>query len=69
MNDKAKSRAERIRDAQSRAEHAMTELLYAAERYREDSQSADDRMWRRRDVLRTARAYGRAIDRLTTVRR
>lgn len=68
MADAIKSTAERIRRAQSAAEYAATELIRAGERYTNDL-SSDDRMWRRRDLLQAARTYGRAMDRLTMVRK
>lgn len=63
-----KSTADKIKDAQERAEYAMTSLLEFVELYPE-AQTASSRAIRRRDVLRAARRYGRAMDRLTAVRR
>lgn len=65
---KPKSTAARVIDAQLRVESAMTELLEAAERY-ESGATAPDRTWRRQALLKSARRYGRAMDRLAVIRR
>jgi hypothetical protein len=68
VNQKPKSTAERIKDAQQRAEDAMTYLLENVEDYA-NAQSSSSRADKRRNILRSARRYGRAMDQLTVVRR
>lgn len=64
---KIKSKAQRIRDAMTRAEENATSLLYAAELCNAGL-PVSDAIHRRREVLRAARAYGRSMDRISKVR-
>lgn len=63
-----KSKAERIRDAMSRAEEAAADLLYSAENWSLQNRTMYDVRNHRRDLLRAARRYSRAMDAITRVR-
>lgn len=67
MNKKL-SKAERVRNAASRAEEHATALLYYAEHWSLTGRSMHDIKCNRRELFAAARKYGRAMDALTKVR-
>jgi hypothetical protein len=67
-NGKQKSKADRIRDAMSRAEEAAADLLYSAENWSLQNRTMYDVRNHRRDLLRAARRYSRAMEAITRVR-
>jgi hypothetical protein len=61
--------AQRLTSAVNRLEEATTQLLRQAERFSYQVTSDTDQQWRRRSLLEAGRLYGKALDRLSRVRR
>lgn len=62
------TKAQRINRAMIRAEEAAADLLFNAERWTLTNRTMYDIRNDRRDLLRTARAYGKALESISKVR-